>query len=317
MDSQQQWFEKTHYSNFLSKKRRPNYVVKTFANHSQLEESKNDLPHDYENSKEGSVLKVEEFSRHIVASKEVTNDLMNINTIEDIDQVWNSLRIGSLNRQEAEKIGLIQAPHKPPALKTEKATLPVGLNQSRDTEVKTQFEGYDQNPLDEMDLVQKLGQPVFEKPSNLKKNVETNPLRKSTRGVPPHLSSYQQHTNSSVLAADSPTGTIEIKHLNQRLQQQLREISVVDMLSVPGRDANAARRRNSEVMTDIQYTDDSPIRTRKKQVSFPRMPNVDIMQASKDLTQVVKEAEDKLARVEKARQLAKQMEQKRQMSQDR
>lgn len=93
---------------------------------------------------------------------------------------------------------------------------------------------------------------------------------------------HNQPTGSSILASNSPTGTAEIKNLNRRLQHSLRElrdISIIDELplSIP-REVQGNRRRNSEVLTDIQYevqSQDSPVGTRKR-AAFPRMSKADL-----------------------------------------
>lgn len=101
----------------------PHHIIKTFNRESQLEEP---VREPTEMSAHGQVLKKEEFSRHIVASKEATDELLGINTIDDIDQVWNSLRIGSLNRREAELYGVLQ-PIRPTLINVDKATLPAAV----------------------------------------------------------------------------------------------------------------------------------------------------------------------------------------------
>jgi CO/xanthine dehydrogenase FAD-binding subunit len=47
---------------------------------------------------------MEQFARHLVAKRTAPEELVDLNTIDHLDEVWGSLRIGSLTREEAEKL---------------------------------------------------------------------------------------------------------------------------------------------------------------------------------------------------------------------
>ena len=52
----------------------------------------------------GQIIKVDHYNRHVVAIKSPPEELQDLNTIENLDEVWGSLRLNGLTKEETRKL---------------------------------------------------------------------------------------------------------------------------------------------------------------------------------------------------------------------